>query len=212
MLLAALLAAWAAAPAAAQIPYTPTFTTPGERLFGLALGAGMPAGGGLQQVAGRGPSIGLDFYDYLTDWAAWGLALDIHQLGSGADAGPPARSGKASFKSLSVLARVNFLRGETWTPYAVGGAGFATSDVAVSCSGAGCGTPNAYSRSKLGLAVTGGAGVEAFVSQGFSAFVEGRLQEYPLPLGSVSFPAPQGTGQALSIRVGVHLWIGPSDS
>lgn len=205
---ALLLALWAA-PAAAQVPYRPQFTTPGERVLSLQLGLAQPTGtSGLSSVAGRGPSVGLEFFKYLSDWFALGAAFDLHQLGSGADAGPPARTGSASFKGLSFLGRVNFLRDVEWTPYAVGGGGFGLGEVAVQCTGTGCGSIPSHAKSALGPCVAFGAGVEAFVSQGLSLAAEARVTEFRLPLSGATFPAPGGTGQALAFRIGARMWFG----
>ena len=212
MAAAALLLALWAAPAAAQVPYRPQFTTPGERTVALHLGPAQPTGtSGLSSVAGRGPSLGLDYFKYLSDWFALGAAFDLHQLGSGADAGPPARSGSASFKGLSLLGRVNFMRNLAWTPYAVGGGGFGMGDVSVQCTGVGCGTIPSQTKSALGPCVTFAAGVERFLSQGFSLAAEARVSEFRLPLSGATFPAPSGTGQALAFRVALRLWLGTPD-
>lgn len=211
MTAAALLVALWAAPAAAQLPYRPLFTTPGERVVTLNLGLAQPTGtSGLSSVAGRGPSLGVEYFRYFGDWFALGAAFDLHQLGSGADAGPPARSGSASFKGLSVLGRVNFLRESEWTPYVVGGGGFGQGDVSVTCKGAGCGTVASHAKSALGPCVTFAAGLERFLTQGFSLAAEARVTEFALPLSSVSFPAPSRTGQALAFRLGLRLWLGPA--
>lgn len=207
---AALLVALWAAPAAAQLPYRPLFTTPGERVVTLNLGLAQPTGtSGLSSVSGRGPSLGVEYFKYLSDWFALGAAFDLHQLGSGADAGPPARSGSASFKGLSFLGRVNFLRESTWTPYVVGGGGFGMGEASVQCKGAGCGPVPSQAKSALGPCVSFGAGLESFLTQGFSVAAEARVTEFRLPLSSASFPAPSGTGQALAFRLGARLWFGP---
>lgn len=202
-----------AAPVGAQMPYMPLFTAPGERVVSLNLGLAQPTGtSGLSSVAGRGPSLGLEYFKYLSDWFALGAALDLHQLGSGADAGPPARSGTASFKGLSFLGRVNFMRNLEWTPYAVGGGGVGMGDVSVQCTGPGCGPVASHAKSALGACVTFGAGVERFLTQGLSLAAEARVTEFHLPLSSASFPAPAGTGQALAFRLGLRLWLGaPKD-
>ena len=207
-----LLALWAAS-VAAQIPYAPLFTTPGERVVSLNLGLAQPTGtSGLDAVSGRGPSVGLEYFKYLSDWFALGAAFDLHQLGSGADAGPPARSGSASFKGLSLLGRVNFTRELPWTPYAVGGGGFGMGDVSVQCTGPACGAVASQAKSTLGPCVTFGAGVERFISQGLSVAAEARVTEFRLPLSGATFPAPGGTGQAVAFRLGVRLWLGvPKD-
>lgn len=207
--LAALLAALWAAPAAAQVPYAPQFTDPGERVVSLNLGLAQPTGtSGLNAVSGRGPSLGVEYFKYLSDWFALGAAFDLHQLGSGADAGPPARSGSASFKGLSLLGRVNFLRDIEWTPYVVGGGGFGQGDVSVQCTGAGCGALPSHSKSALGACITFGAGVERFLTQGLSLAAEARVSEFRLPLSGATFPAPGGKGQALAFRLGIRLWLG----
>lgn len=201
--------ALAAAPAAAQIPYRPLFATPGERVLALNLGLAEPTGtSGLSAVTGRGPSLGLEYFKYLSDWFAWGAAFDLHQLGTGADAGPPARSGLASFKGLSLLGRVNFMRGLGWTPYVVGGGGFGTGDVSVKCTGPGCGAVPSHSVSGSGPCVTFGAGLERFLTQGLSLSAEARVSEFSLPKSAATFPAPGGTAQALAFRLGVRLWLG----
>lgn len=212
MSVALLVALWAAA-ASAQIPYEPLFGTPGERAVSFNLGLAQPTGtSGLSSVAGRGPSVGVEYFKYLNDWFALGAAFDLHQLGSGQDAGPPARAGSASFKGLSLLGRVDFMRNLAWTPYAIGGGGFGMGDVSVQCTGVGCGTIPSQAKSALGPCVTFAAGVERFLSQGFSLAAEARVTEFRLPLSGATFPAPSGTGQALAFRLGLRLWLGaPKD-
>lgn len=205
---ALLLALWAAA-ASAQLPYQPLFVAPGERVIGLNLGLAEPTGtSGLSSVAGRGPSLGLEYFKYRSDWFALGAAFDLHPLGSGADAGPPARSGSASFMGLSLLGRVNFMRGLSWTPYVLGGGGFGTGAVSVSCTGPGCGAVPSQSKSALGPCVTFAAGLERFLAQGLSLAAEARVSEFRLPPSAATFPAPGGSGQALAFRLGVRLWLG----
>lgn len=206
---AALLWALLTAPAAAQVPYEPQFTDPGQRAVALNLGAALPTGtSGLGEVAGRGNSFGAEYLSFLNDWFALGAAVDLHQLGAGSDAGPPARAGSASFKGLSVLGRVNFMRGLSWTPYAVGGGGFGQGEVSVTCTGPGCGAKPSLSKSALGPCVLVGAGLERFLYQGLSLAAEARVTEFRLPLAGTSFPAPSRTGQALSFRLGVRMWLG----
>ena len=207
---AVLLLALAAAPASAQIPYTPTFTTPGERFFSLHLGLAQPTGtSGLSSVAGKGPSVGIEYFSFLNDWFALGAAIDMHVLGTGADAGPPARTGSAGYKGLSVLGRVNFLRELSWTPYVVGGAGYGLGDVSVSCAGPGCGTAASTAKSALGPSVTLGVGLDSFLSPAVSWGAEARVSQFKLPAAAVTFPAPSRTGQALAFRLFLRYWLGP---
>lgn len=215
------LLALLAAPAGAQMPYVPVFSE-GLRSAGLHLGVAQPTGtNGLDAVSGRGPSLGAEFYSYWSDWLAWGLGLDMHQLGSGSDPGPPALKGKADFKAFSLLARVNFVRGESWTPYASGGIGYGMADVETAATAAPgalvcadvnkpCGPSASVKLSGSGPVVTGAAGLEAFITKGLSISVEGRWQEYRLPLTSADFAVPSRRAEALSARLGVHLWFAPS--
>lgn len=215
------LLALLAAPASAQIPYTPVFTE-GWRSAGLHLGVAQPTGtSGLSAVSGRGPSVGAEFYSYWSDWLAWGLGLDLHQLGSGSDPGPPSLKGKADFKALSLLARVNFVRGESWTPYLSGGVGYGLAGVETTATAAPgglvcadvnkpCGATASVKASGSGPVVTAALGLETFLTQGLSLSAEGRWQEYRLPLSSANFAVPAGRAEALSARLGFHLWFGPS--
>lgn len=218
---ALVLLALLAAPARAQLPYTPVFSE-GWRSMGLHLGIAQPTGtSGLDAVSGRGPSVGAEFFSYWSDWLAWGLGFDMHQLGSGSDPGPPALKGKASFKSFNLLARVNFVRGESWTPYAAGGVGYGLSSVETTATAAPgarvcadvnkpCGASASVALSGSGPVVSAAAGLEAFLVKGLSVSVEGRWQEYRLPLSSADFRAPSRRAEALSARLGFHLWFGPS--
>ncbi|MBI5595880.1 MAG: outer membrane beta-barrel protein [Elusimicrobia bacterium] len=215
------LLALLAAPARAQLPYTPVFSE-GWRSMGLHLGIAQPTGtSGLDAVSGRGPSVGAEFYSYWSDWLAWGLGLDMHQLGTASDPGPPALKGKASFKSFNLLARVNFIRGESWTPYAAGGVGYGLAEAQTTATAAPgsvvcadvnkpCASTASVTLSGAGPVVSAAAGLEAFLTQGLSVSVEGRWQEYRLPLASANFNAPSRRAEALSARLGFHLWFGTS--
>ncbi|MDE2292613.1 MAG: outer membrane beta-barrel protein [Elusimicrobia bacterium] len=221
---AALLALLCAAPAAAQVPYRPLFHVDGERVLGLALGMARPtASEGLSRAAAPGPSLGADFLRYYGDWTALGLGLDYHVLGKGADAGPPSVSAKATVAALSLLARVNLVQGETWTPYLTGGVGYGLTSLDVTATAAPgsavctdvseaatCKAAASVSKSYSGVVVTGAAGFEDFVTQGLSLFLETRYQQFRLPLSSASFPMPQRRGETLAFRIGAHLWLGPS--
>lgn len=210
-----------ARPARGQLPYQPSFEA-GQRALSLNLGIAQPTGtSGLAAVASRGPSLGLEFLKYSSDWLAWGAALDMHQLGKGSDPGPPSLTGTASFKALSLLARVNFIRGESWTPYALGGLGYGTAEVstmataapgAVVCAGGGnpCAATAGVTQSNTGPVVTAAFGLESFVAKGLSICVEGRYQEYRLPNSSASFPVPAKRAEAIAARLGIRLWFGAS--
>ncbi|HBL16527.1 MAG: hypothetical protein A2X36_00860 [Elusimicrobia bacterium GWA2_69_24] len=222
---AGLLLAWTAAPARAQIPTLPRFEA-GQTSIGLLLGPSWPTGtNGFASVAGRGYGAGLQLLYYPWDWIAFGPAFGMTQFGKQdirADSGRITGLGKATVSHLSLLTRLNMVRGESWTPYLLGGVGYHlfshTADAqgsagAVVCADtsapATCAAQKSFTTTAEGLLVTGAAGAEFFYGTGLSLSLETRYQRFQVPrIPAASIPLPSGAAESVTVNLAAHLWLG----
>lgn len=183
-----------ARPAAAQIPYRGVFA-PEMSSLSLQLGRAAPgATGGLADEVGPGAHYSLQYLRLLSDWFGLGAELDVLALGSNLMLSAGDR--KVSANALSAFGRLHLLRGESWTPYVAGGAGFHQTSVQTAVPNTGSGT---------GLAFTAAFGIERFVYHRFGLSLEARFQRLELE------PSRFGglkAAETISALVGVRYWRG----